>query len=902
MRLAVTLRAWRLVHCLAFTALLAEPAAAQELTAAGARIHRSIPPPGADTHVVIPGERFRAGAFKSWFYGDAYRDLWTTPIEVVVLDLDRLGGGLTPLRTGGFGQSISLHFTGADGRRYTVRSLDKDPTRRILDELRNTVVEDTLQDLISALLPAGGLVVDRLMEAVDILHSPHTLVVIPDDPRLGEYREEFAGLIGTLQEHPSEGPDDTPGFAGSRKVSGTDNLREDLEDDSGDRVDAHAFLKARLMDFLIGDKDRHSGQWRWARFPDGDGHTWLPVPEDRDQAFIHFNGFAMSLARLGLPKQILFEGKYPNLIGMTINGWELDREFLAELDRSDWDAAVAAFQDELPDTVIEEAVRRLPPPYYAVVGERLDAALKARRDALPEYAGRYYALITTHAEIWATDEDELATFEHLANGDLRVRISSTEDGAREPPYFERTYRAAETREVRLYLRGGEDRAEVAGAAGAVRLHIDGGGGDDTFVNTSGAAASDTRFYDYRGDNRFDTGPGARVDERPYRRPPGSAMTNARYALDWGVQPGFLPLFAANPENGLFLGGVVRRTHFGFRKDPFAVRHTFGAGMATTGFRSFVSYTGQFRDVWSGLDAHVHTEYSGVEGTRFSGFGNDTRTPESSSFYRLQQSHFLLAPSFELRRGAEPQHASADGMEALRSEWMAAFGPIVRFTNTPEEANRDRYLGALDAPLYGAGGFGQVGAQARVQTDTRDNPAYPTRGWLVRGAGEFYPAVWDVASAFGSVSGQARAYLSGPGSSGPTLALRAGGKKVWGDVPFHESAFLGGPGFAGVGDTRGALRGYRRDRFAGDASLYGNAELRFAVGRLNVLLPGEFGVFLAGDAGRVFFSGDPASADRWHTGAGGGLWLSFLERRQTLTVAVMRGPELTALYLRAGFLF
>ena len=96
---------------------------------AGWRIHRSTTPEGTKTHVVVPGERFRAGPLKRWLYGSDYRDLWTTPIEVEVLDLDSVGGGLTPLRTGGFGQSISLHFTGEDGRRYTVRSLDKDPTK-----------------------------------------------------------------------------------------------------------------------------------------------------------------------------------------------------------------------------------------------------------------------------------------------------------------------------------------------------------------------------------------------------------------------------------------------------------------------------------------------------------------------------------------------------------------------------------------------------------------------------------------------------------------------------------------------------------------------------------------------------------------------------------------------------
>ena len=427
---------------------LAAPAASHEdQPPPGAMIHRSVPPPGAKTHTVIPGARFRTAPFQRWFYGSNYRDLWTTPIELPVLDLDAVGGGLTPLRTGGFGQTISLHFTGRDGHRYTVRSLDKDATRRVPDVVRNTIVADVLQDLISAMLPAAALVVDPLMEAAGILHAPHRLVIIPDDPRLGEYRAGFAGLIGLLQQHPSEGPGDTPGFAGSRKVSGTENMQDDLEDGPCDRVDARAFLRARLMDFLIGDKDRHHGQWRWARFPQGDCYTWLPIPEDRDQAFIDFDGFAMTLARRAIPIQIRFEDAFPNLVGLTLTGWEVDREFLAELDRPAWNAVVAAFREDLPDAVIEGAVRRLPPPYYAAVGEALTGRLKARRDALPDFADRYYELITREPEIKATDRDEYVHAEHLPNGDLVVRIGLLEGrDRRAAPWFERTFRAEETNE------------------------------------------------------------------------------------------------------------------------------------------------------------------------------------------------------------------------------------------------------------------------------------------------------------------------------------------------------------------------------------------------------------------------------------------------------------------------
>ena len=876
--------------------------------AAGTRIHRSIPPPGARTHLVVPGERFRAGPFKRWIYGHNYRDLWNTPIEVAVLDLDSVGGGLTPLRTGGGGQSISLHFTGADGIRYVVRSLDKDTTKRLAAALRNTVVGEVLHDLVSALLPTGSLVVDPLLDAAGILHSKYSLVVIPDDPRLGEYREEFAGLIGTLQLHPSEGPDDTPGFAGSRKVSGTENMLDDLEDSSCERVDARAFLKARLLDFVIGDGDRHPGQWRWARFPDGDCHTWLPVPEDRDQAFIDYGGLAMMLVRKPFPRAVRFRDTYPSVAGLTTNGWGLDRRLLAELDRAAWDEVVGSFRTILVDPVIEDAVRRLPEPYHELVGESLEAALKARRDALPEFAARYYELITREVEIQATDEDEYARFEHLANGDLLVRIGIVGEAGDEmrPPWFERTFRHAETREVRLYLRGGADRAEVVGAAGRITVRIDGGGGSDTFTNASEAGASKTRFYDYRGENVFVKGTGASIDERPYRRPPATIQPRRPfsdwYALDWGHQAFTFPTIWADPDLGAFVQVVHSRTNFGYRKGPFASRHSLAVGMASRGYKPFASYEGTFRRVWPNVDASLAMEYSGLEVTRFTGFGNDFRLENPSSFYKVRQGTFVLAPALEFQTGAGDGDASDDESEPLRSELTVSLGPVIKWSNTSEDANEDYFIGSLEQPLYGMGSFGQVGARGEIEYDRIDNPASPTHGFFARVAAAGYAGAWDVESAFGSVDGEARSYLTAPIPANPTLALRVGGKKVWGKYPFLESAFLGGPGRVGLRQGDGPVRGLYKNRFAGDASLYANVELRLAVAEVRIVVPGEFGVFGAADVGRVFHPGDPDDADDWHNGTGGGIWLSFLERATTLSLAVMKGRDLTGVYVRAGHMF
>lgn len=895
-----------LLLALAFS-VPAESIFPQEPSAPDQRIHRSVPPQGATTHVVVPGERFRAGRLKRWFYGGNYRDLWTTPIEVSVLDLESVGGGLTPLRTGGAGQSISLHFTGKDGRRYTVRSLDKDPTRKIWDELKGTIADDVLQDLISALFPTGALVVDPMMEAAGILHSRHSLVVVPDDPKLEEYREAFAGLIGMLQEHPSEGMNDTPGFAGSRKISGTEKLWERLEKSPCNRVDARAYLKARLMDFFINDKDRHYGQWRWARFPDGACHAWLPIPEDRDQAFIGFGGLAMAVARIGLPRQIGFDGAYPNLVGLSTTGWEMDREFLSELQKAAWDSVVVEFCASLSDRVIEDAVRNLPPPYYRMVEDTLTDALKLRRDRLPEFAARYYEFISRQAEIQATDKDEWVECEHLPNGDFVVRIGATDAaaGTGKAPYFQRTFHPEETREVRIYLRGGDDHSEISGANGRIGVLIDGGGGDDTFTNLSETGASKVGFYDSRGKNRFSTGKGARIDERPYKRPPARIL-RARYALDWGKQAITLPIFSMNPDLNVYVGALHHRKYFGYRKFPFASQHLVVVGLARQHDISrtevSVSYSGKFRQPVRDIDAGLHFNYSGIQLLRFNGFGNETEIPRPSSFYKVEQKYLEIAPAFEFRTAMREEEISDVGPGSLRSKIVIELGPVLKYSNTPLGSNKGRFIASLDRPPYGTGSFGQVGARGEIRYDTRDNPGYPTRGSWVRAGGAVYPGVWNVESAFASMEGEASAYLTAGIPTSPTLALRGGAKGVWGPFPFFESAFLGGPGVVGSGISAGNLRGFRKNRFAGDASLYGNSELRLVLRKTRLLVPGELGLFVTADAGRVMSDEDPLNTNKWHTSIGGGIWMSFLKRRQTLSAAVVQGDDLTGFYLRSGFMF
>lgn len=816
--------------------------------------------------VTVTAGDYGAGWLHRLLFGDDYRDLWTAPVRVPLLDLQEYAGGLTAVRTGGFGQTISLHFDGADGRRYVFRSIDKDLSRRLEEGLLGTFVEDIIQDQTSSYHPSAPVVSAALVEAAGVLASKPEMFVMPDDPALGEFREAYAGMLGTIMENPDEGPDNTPGFAGSTRVTGSDRVLRETEETPRQRLDAVGFLKARLLDVFLGDRDRHKGQWKWARFQEGDGYRWEVVAEDRDQPFVKQDGLILGIARTFFVRKLTnFSADYNNLVGLTWNGWDLDRRFFAGLKKAVWDSVALDLQRRFTDGVIEDAVRRMPAEYYALRGEQLTHELKQRRDNLPAVADEYYRLMASVVEIHATDEDEIATVDRNADGTVRVEVALTPTSA---PHFRRTFHPDETKEIRLDLHGGEDRAVVRGPGDDITIRVIGGGDSDQLVDVSPGA---TYFYDQGNGTDFVSGEGTRIDRRDFDYPPSPDFAHER-PLDWGhwVKP--LPEASFSPDFGLFLGGGINRYQYGFRKFPYSSRVVLTAGFAFGAGQPTVDLMLEQREVKPRLHLELGGRLTGLEIIRFYGFGNETELIAGSGFYKVdqKQSHLSLGLAFE----------PTDNVRfALRGIGKVAV----------TDRDDPTLLQALGRDFYGTGTFAQVGLNGEARVDFRDRPVAASKGLYDGVGGSVYGPWIDVAEKFGEVHGDIAVYVT----AGATLALRAAAKKVFGTFPFQEAAYIGGDA---------TLRGFSQQRFAGDASVFGNAELRIPVAPVRVVFPGNFGVHGLVDVGRVYSDFDLPGENTWHTAVGGGVWLWVLNPANLLSVSVAHSRERTGVYVRTGFHF
>ncbi len=178
---------------------------------------------------VVAGPSYAKGAFHRFFFGTDYRPLWTTAATFEVLDLGKEAGGLSPVRRVGGQQTKGLALKGKDGRNYTFRGLEKDASHLLDADLQGTLIAELLQDQMAAQHPASEVIARHILDAVRVPCPSWRLVVLPDDPALGDFRKDFAGAIGAFAEYPSAVSATNPGFRGVSEIVDHAELYKRLE-------------------------------------------------------------------------------------------------------------------------------------------------------------------------------------------------------------------------------------------------------------------------------------------------------------------------------------------------------------------------------------------------------------------------------------------------------------------------------------------------------------------------------------------------------------------------------------------------------------------------------------------------------------------------------------------------
>jgi hypothetical protein len=288
---------------------------------------------------------------------------------------------------------------------------------------------------------------------------------------------------------------------------------------------------------------------------------------------------------------------------------------------------------------------------------------------------------------------------------------------------------------------------------------------------------------------------------------------------------------------------------------------------------------------------LYLAYTGIDLVNYFGQGNQTVIDPALSnagFYQVRQEHLIAYPLLET---------------ALFGPVRGHVGALVKHVSSLPST------GTAASGIYGSQAMTLVSGELGLRLDTRSGVLAGIRGFRFQLIGRHTPAIVSNADAFTKARAVASAAFGGRLLTDVFLDLHVAGEKNWGRFPFFESAFLGGTSLPPMLNLSGAmtgspLRGYDANRFAGDASAVGNAELRVALGRFTALLPFRYGLLALADVGRVFDSSQSSSL--WHSAAGGGIWVAVFASAWAFQVGssfnavIVRSDERTAFYLTTGF--
>ena len=818
--------------------------------------------------------------FVKFFIGSYYSDAYEIEMPYNTLNFELEQGGLKPKGVGGGLQTNSLKLKDENGGQWALRAVAKDSTR-VLPWPQNqaTFINRLLDHGYTATHPEAALTMASLAQALGVLHSTPRMFYVPDQEGMGEYRGYMSNEVASLEQKPKakkglELPQEMVG-TGEGKVKIKDSpetFAKIFERPDKYRLDEEAMARARLLDVLAGDWDRHAGQWAFAEREDADGvKVFRPIPRDRDQALANYDGLGLWLARIVSPdvrRMQPFGSDFGSITWMNYNARMADAFWLNGVTHERMMAIARDMQKILTDEVIDQSFANWHKAAYELDGKRIAAALKVRRDHLLEAAEKYYTLVNRVVDVFGSDHDDRFDLYFLPDGNVRVvsHIKHKKDKER-PPFFDRTFVAAETHELNIYALGGDDTLHVHGNSHTtMTVRFVGGSGKDTVR----AAEDDGRtvlapaleFYD----TTLDTEDGGTIDksvrvtdERSRHAERNQYDSTENHDPDFGI---FFPSLAINPDDGAFIGGTYTYTVQGFKKHPFASSHAFSAAVATATGGIITTYRAIFPNSVSVLDQQIDLALKTPNYSRnFFGITNQvvrdpdhghlpgSAIPAHDNYYRLRQADY------------EARYGLSYGFHDIRSRVGAQL--IGQILDTEDTAGRFvRVSPDVSADAIGARYWG--GAKIFASTNTFDDLVLPKRGVALNASVEGRYDLARLRELSTTFKGGAAVAFPFDPKRRFVLTSRLIVEGIVGDHPFYFSPTLGGY----------ELRAYHYQQFAGDFAFAQSTDLRIDFLQIVTGIPSDVGLTLSIDHGRVF--GKPISGNDYHMDYGGGLWWSVLD--------------------------
>jgi hypothetical protein len=785
----------------------------------------------------------KPGKFHRFLFGENYRKEWSALTKLPVFRISEIEGGLTPQKRGGGMQSKSLRLVDTAGREWVIRSVEKTTDSLLPPGVRQTFVRDWLDDVTSAQHPFSAMTIPPIANAVGIPHSVPVIGVVAPDKNLGEHAEVFTNMVVLLEQREPLG-----------KSENTADMLEGIVEDNDNTILGKELLRARILDAYIADWDRHADQWRWVDTKKGKGKAWLAVPRDRDQAFHVRQGLIPDIAAVDyvLPTLRDFDKELSNIKWVLFKTNFLNPYPGFQLSHDDWTKEVKRFQENITDSVLEESLKRLPRSAYEIRHDHLLSVLKARRERLPAAMERFYRFTQKIVDIRASDKNEFVRITGVENGGLNIHMRKiSKDGELEDTLMDKTYDAALTKELRLFVEDGKDSVVINSPDSRIRLRLVGGRDRKSFTVIE--SKKKIRLYNLPG------GSGYSDDTRRLRKHISGDSANTSF-MQTNLYNIWMPLaiIGINRDDGFIVGAGVKFTkQEGFRKSPYTSNQMLLATHSSSTRAFSIRYSGEWIHALGKADIVVRALVKAPNNTiNFFGRGNESdydKDAHTITYYRTRFNTYQFTPQLRWRNN--------------RTSYLAA-GPSVYYYAFDVDDNAGRFIqnnsliGSYDSATIEKQKL-HIGVALDYVNDRRNSAIIPVTGTYMRVQLNAYKSASEYAKSFAQLIPEFAVYKSLTKSSTLVFADRIGGTISVGKTAFYQSAFLGG---------HENLLGYRQYRFSGQHSIYNNMELRLKVADIaSYILPGQFGLSAFWDIGRVWEEHDDSG--EWHNGVGGGVFFA-----------------------------
>ncbi len=803
--------------------------------------------------IYTPEETEKSGLYRM-LWGENNRNIYSREIEAPNLFLDNYPGNLRPIKEGGGQQSRSLRFINDTKNEFTLRALRKSAIsflqanavkgHYVEEYLQNTIAQRYVQDFFTTAHPYAPFAVGDLAEALDIYHVEPKIYYVPKQKGLGIHNDEYGDELYMLEEHVGSENKAFEIFGSPDDILSTTDFLEEIKESEKSYVDESSYIKARLLDMLIGDWDRHEDQWRWAEFEKENGDKiYQPVPRDRDMAFPNYKGPIISFLKAGFPmlrKMQSYDGEIEDLKWFNLSGYPLDQALIKESTWEDWEEQVQFIQKNLTDDVINKAFEGLPKEVQDESINRIKTTLKQRRDNLLNTAKEYQEYLLKNEVLTGTQEDDNFLITRKENGITTIEIERNGK-----IYYSRDYNSDITKEIWVYGLDGRDNFKIQGeGSDLIDLKILGGEENDVydFNNTRKA-----KIYDFKSKENTILNDNSRkwlVDSYDINNYDPEKRKLAENKI--------IPSVGFDTDAGFTLGFKDIYTTYGLVRNPFTSQHELSVNyyFATNGFE--IAYFGEFAHIFYNWNLGISARYAGPNYfLNYFGTGNGTiyeKDLVERDFNRVRMEQLQFSPSLIWRneRGSSfIISAVAESLEVLRDE--------------------DKFIGQIfsqDNPVFDRQYY--AGTEATYTYRNKTNPPYPIRGMDFNFTAGYKSNIDEYDNKFGYLNPSLSINYPLHHSGAAVFATKLGGKVIIGDnYEFYHAATLGG---------NENLRGFRNDRFNGSSAFYHSTDLRLAFARFKTsFVPVMMGITAGFDYGRVWTEGE--DFDEWHSNYGGSFWIN-----------------------------